>query len=90
MRGVDHGGQAVVGGELELRGEGGVLGRGHGVVADLPDGDHVVLEEVARQEVEDRGAARVVGLLGVEGEGAAVGDAVLGGAEGSQPSSASK
>ena len=39
VRGVDEGGQAVVGGELELGGERGVLGRGHGVVADLADGD---------------------------------------------------
>ena len=82
VRGVHEGGQAMVGGELELRGEGGVLGRSHGVVADLPHRHDVVLDEIPGQLVEDGQAARVVGLLGVEGDRAVVGDAVLGGAEG--------
>ncbi len=53
VRGVHERGQAVVGGELELRGEGGVLGGGHRVVADLADGHDVVLDEIPGQFVED-------------------------------------
>lgn len=79
---MHQGGQSVVGGELELGGERGVLGGGHGVVADLTDGDDLVLDEIAGQFVEDGEAARVVRLFGVEGERAVVGDAVLGRAEG--------
>ncbi len=79
--GVDEGRQAVVHGELELGGEGGVLGGGHRVVADLTDGDDRVFYEVAGQGFEDGGTAGVVRLLGVEGERAVVGDAVLGGTE---------
>ncbi|CAM5566064.1 hypothetical protein SHIRM173S_04406 [Streptomyces hirsutus] len=82
VRCVHQGGQAVVGGELELDGERGVLRGRHGVVADLADGHDVVLDEIPGQQVEDGRAARVVRLLGVEGDGAVVGDAVLGGAEG--------
>jgi hypothetical protein len=82
VRGVDEGGQLMVGGELELGREGGVLGGGHGVVADLAYGHDLVLDEIAGQFVEDGDAAGVARLLGVEGEGAVVGDAVLGGAEG--------
>lgn len=82
VRGVDERGELVVGGELQLGGEGGVLGGGHRVVADLAHGHDLVLDEIAGQFVEDGDAAGVVRLLGVEGERAVVGDAVLGGAEG--------
>lgn len=63
--GVDERRQAVVGRELELGGEGGVLGGGHGVVADLTDGDDRILDEVAGQGVEDgvqRGSLASLGL----------------------------
>lgn len=82
MRGVHECGELVVGGELELGGEGGVLGGGHRVVADLAHGHDLVLDEIAGQFVEDGDTAGVVRFLGVEGECAVVGDAVLGGPEG--------
>ncbi len=82
VRGVDERGELVVGGELQLCGEGDVLGGGHRVVADLARGHDLVLDEIAGQFVEDGDTAGVVRLLGVEGERAVVGDAVLGGAEG--------
>lgn len=53
VRGVDEGGEPVIGGELELGGQRVVLGRGHGVVADLADGDDGVLHQIARQGVQD-------------------------------------
>lgn len=71
----------MVGSQLQLRGERQVFGRGHRVVAQLADGDDAVLDEIAGQLLQDGQTARVVGLFGVETEGAVVGDAVLRGAE---------
>ena len=47
VRGVHQDGELGVAGHLQLRGERLVLLGGHRVVADLADGDHAVLEQVA-------------------------------------------
>src|SRR6185312_10574131 len=79
--GVHQDWQVVLGCQLKLLGERFVLGCGHRVIADLTDRDHPVLVEVARQYVQHWRTTRVVGLLGVQREGAVVPDAELCGAE---------
>src|SRR5262245_35950121 len=79
---VDHHDEVVLRGEVELPGEGALLGRRDLVEADLADGDHPLLHREARHEREDLLRERlVVGLLGVQPDRAVVVHAELRGAE---------
>jgi hypothetical protein len=79
---VDHHRHRQLFGEFELRTIILVLESGLFVIAELADGDHALFEGVARQDFQHRlGKLLIVGLFGIQTNGAVVAEAKLAGAK---------